>query len=102
MPLYMRVPKFGFRNIFRRRFATVNVGQLNEFFAADTEITPDSLVAARLVSLPKAGERHFGAIVGVKILGSGELDRVLVVKAHAFSESAKAKIEAAGGKAEVV
>jgi large subunit ribosomal protein L15 len=101
MPLYMRVPKFGFRNIFRRQYATINIGQLN-CFEADVEVNPDVLVESGLVSLPKAGERHFGAIVGIKILGNGELDRALVVKAHAFSEGAKAKIEAAGGKAEVV
>jgi large subunit ribosomal protein L15 len=101
MPLYMRVPKFGFRNIFRREFATVNVGQLTRF-PAEAEVDPDSLVACGLVALPKAGERHFGALVGIKVLGGGDLDRALVVKAHAFSKGAIAKIEAAGGKAEVV
>jgi len=101
MPLYMRVPKFGFNNKFRRDYAAVNVGDLVGF-PAEAEIDPDALVAAGLVKLPKQGEGHFGGLVGIKILGGGDLDRALVVKAHAFTVSAKAKIEAAGGRAEVI
>ncbi len=102
MPLYMRVPKYGFRNIFRRSYVTVNVGQLADKFAPEDEVTPETLADAGLVSLPKTGEGHFGAPAGVKILGNGELDRALTVRAHAFSETARTKIETAGGKAEVI
>jgi large subunit ribosomal protein L15 len=101
MPLYMRVPKFGFRNIFGRDYVTVNVSQLLRF-EPGTEVTPELLSERGLVSLPKVGGRHLGAPVGVKILGGGEITHALTVKAHAFSESAKAKIEAAGGKTEVI
>lgn len=101
MPLYMRVPKSGFRNIFRREFRTVNVGELVRF-EAETEVTPEALIEAGLVDMPRTGEGHFGAPVGVKVLGRGELDRALIVRAHAFSAGAKAKIEAAGGRAEVI
>lgn len=101
MPLYMRVPKFGFRNIFRRQYVIVNVGQLGRF-PAGSEIDPETLISSGLVSLPKTGEDHFGAPLGIKVLGDGDLPHALVVRAHAFSEGARAKIEAAGGKAEVV
>lgn len=101
MPLYMRVPKFGFNNKFRREYATVNVGELAGF-PVDAEIDPEALVAAGLVKLPKQGEGHFGRLVGIKILGGGDLDCALTVKAHAFTASAKTKIEAAGGRAEVI
>lgn len=102
MPLYMRVPKYGFRNIFRRVFETVNVGQLGLKFAPEDEVTPEKLVEVGLVKLPKTGEGHFSPSAGVKVLGAGELDRALTVRAHAFSETARAKIETAGGKAEVI
>lgn len=90
MPLTRRLPKRGFKNPFRVEFEVVNVGQLN-LFDPGTEVTTDLLKARRLVrtNLP------------VKILGEGELDRSLTVKAQAFSKSAIAKIEAAQGKAEV-
>lgn len=101
MPLYMRVPKYGFENIFRRAFVTVNVGRLT-VFEAGTEVTPEKMVAAGLIDLPNTGEGHFGAPAGVKVLGAGELDRALVVKAQAFSAGAKGKIETAGGRAEVI
>lgn len=88
-PLMRRLPKFGFSN---KNFATYydvfNVGQLNSF---DDEVTPEAL--------EKAGLLKHGR---VKILGSGELKKKLVVKAHKFSETAKAAIEKAGGKAEVI
>jgi len=88
-PLHMRIPKRGFRPVNRVEYAVVNVGKLNELFEANTEITPEVLVAKGLVSKNKP----------VKILGDGELTKPLVVKAHKFSKSAKEKIEAAGGKA---
>jgi large subunit ribosomal protein L15 len=92
MPLVRRLPKRGFTNIFRRELVIVNVGQL-ERFPAGSEVTPDLLLAERVVS--KLGE-------GVKVLGDGALGRKLVVKAHAFSKKAKEVIEAAGGRCEVI
>ena len=92
MPLARRVPKRGFNNIFATRYATVNVGALNALDSG-AEVTADSLKAAGLIRK---------TYDGVKILGNGKLEKSLTVKVAAFSESAKAKIEAAGGKAEVV
>lgn len=91
MPLQRRLPKRGFKNPFRVEWEVVNLGDLNQF-APETEVTIDLLKEARLVrrNLP------------VKILGDGELNRALTVKANAFSKSAKEKIEAASGRAEVV
>ena len=92
MPLQRRVPKRGFNNIFATRYAIVNLAALNKFengAVVDTE----ALKAAGLVK---------NSYDGVKILGNGALEKNLTVKAAAFSESAKSKIEAAGGKAEVV
>ena len=92
MPLQRRVPKRGFNHIFATRYAIVNLAALNKFengAVVDTE----ALKAAGLVK---------NSYDGVKILGNGALEKNLTVKAAAFSESAKSKIEAAGGKAEVV
>jgi large subunit ribosomal protein L15 len=88
MPLVRRVPKRGFTNIFRVEYAVVNVGDLAELPAG--EVTPESLAAAGLVRRGKP----------LKVLGGGELGRALQVRAHAFSGSARAKIEAAGGACE--
>jgi len=92
MPLQRRVPKLkGFTNPNRVEFAAVNVEVLSQYFAAG-EVTPESLLAHGLVRKGKP----------VKILARGELDHALIVKAHAFSQAAKAKIEAAGGTAELL
>lgn len=91
MPLHRRLPKRGFTNIFRKEFAIINVGAL-EKLAGDT-FDPKSLVAAGVV-------KKLGA--GLKVLGTGELKRKITVRAHQFSESAAAKITAAGGVAEVI
>lgn len=92
MPLQRRVPKRGFNNNFATRYATINVAALGAF-ENGAVIDADALKAAGLVKK---------TYDGVKILGNGSLDKSLTVKAAAFSESAKAKIEAAGGKAEVI
>jgi large subunit ribosomal protein L15 len=92
MPLKRRVPKRGFTNIFRVEYRTVNVDRLNEL-PAGTEVTPESLRKAGL--LPKGKGP-------VKILGNGELKVALTVRAHRYTGSATKKIEAAGGKAEVI
>ncbi len=92
MPLQRRIPKRGFNNIFAKQYATVNVGQLNAF-ENGAVVDAEALISAGLIKK---------ALDGIKVLGNGELERNLTVKAAAFSESAKAKIEAAGGKAEVM
>lgn len=91
-PYFKRFPKYGFTNKFRTEYAEVNVKDLNRF-PEGTEITPEVLVEAGLVSKIKDG---------VKILGDGKLDVELIVKAHGFTKSAAEKIEAAGGEAEVI
>lgn len=93
MPLQRRLPRRGFNNArFARQWSVVNVGDLN-VFEDGTEVTPDVLLARRLVRKLRDG---------VKILGGGTLERRLVVKAHGFSREAVAKIEAAGGQAQVL
>jgi len=92
MPLYRRLPKRGFTNPLRKEYAIVNVEALNRFHEG-TVVTPELLVAEKLVKNVKDG---------IKILGDGELKVKLTVQAHKFSRSAIEKIEAAGGKAEVV
>ena len=92
MPLTRRVPKRGFNNIFAKKYAIINVGDLNSFDNG-AFVSLDELMACGKIK--KAQD-------GLRVLGNGELTKKLTVKAVAFSESAKAKIEAAGGKIEVV
>ncbi|MBE6738000.1 MAG: 50S ribosomal protein L15 [Ruminococcaceae bacterium] len=92
MPLQRRVPKRGFNNIFAKNIVSVNVGTL-EKFDNGTVVNVEALVAAGIVK---------NSFDGVKILGNGNLTKKLTVQVSAYSESAKAKIEAAGGKAEVI
>ena len=90
MPLIRRVPKRGFTNIFKKNVETVNVGELDRF-SEGTIVTPELLVQNRLV------RKSFDAI---KVLGNGDLTKKLIVHAHGFSASAKAKVEASGGTVE--
>jgi large subunit ribosomal protein L15 len=99
-PLYRRLRKRrglskASRNvgIFRRRYAEVNVGRLAERFDAGSVVTPEALVERRLVRALRDG---------VRILGEGEITKAVTVRAHHFSASARAKIEAAGGSVEVI
>lgn len=92
MPLQRRIPKRGFTNIFKKEFALVNVKDLN-IFADGTEVTPELLQAHGLIK--KIND-------GVKILGDGELERTLTVKAHKISKQAEEKVVAKGGKVEVI
>ena len=92
MPLARRIPKRGFHNIFAKPLEFVNVSELNVFEDGAT-VTAQSLLDAGILSKCR---------YGVKILGNGELQKKLTVSANAFSQSAKEKIEAAGGKAEVL
>ena len=92
MPLYRRLPKRGFTNPFSKKYVSINLDRLN-IFENGTEITPELLLERRVISK---------VLDGVKILGNGELTKKLTVKADAFSASAKEKIEALGGNAEVI
>jgi large subunit ribosomal protein L15 len=92
MSLIRRVPKHGFTNVFRKEYSIVNLKSLGDMTVSGP-ITPQTLVDAGLVkrkSLP------------IKILGNGDLTKAIVVQAHKFSKSAEAKIQAAGGRVEVI
>ena len=91
-PLYRRIPKRGFTNINRKEYAIVNIDDLN-VFEDGAEVTPEALVEAGLVKNTKKA---------IKVLGAGELERKLTVKAAKFSATAKEAIEAAGGTIEVI
>ncbi|MBI3208372.1 MAG: 50S ribosomal protein L15 [Candidatus Solibacter usitatus] len=91
MPLHRRLPKRGFTNIFKKHFAIVNVGKLEKLEA--TSFDPGVLLELGVIHKLEDG---------LKILGSGELTKKIVVKAHLFSASAKQKIEAAGGSVELI
>ena len=92
MPLYRRIPKRGFTNIWRKEYESVNVETLNRFDNG-TEVTPELLIAEGIVKQVKDG---------IKILGNGKLEKNLTVQAQKFTKSALEKIEAAGGKAQVI
>lgn len=93
MPLQRRVPKRGFNNIFGKEIAITNVATLDKYFDDGATVTVDALVEKGIIKK---------TLDGVKILGQGEISKKLTVQVNAFSESAKSKIEAAGGKAEVI
>lgn len=92
MPLYRRLPKRGFTNIFAKEIIAINVDRLN-VFENGTEVTPELLLKTGVIN--KIGD-------GVKILGNGEIAKNLIVKANKFSKVAVEKITAAGGKVEVI
>jgi large subunit ribosomal protein L15 len=92
MPLYRRLPKRGFKNPFTKQIVSINVDRLN-IFDNGSEITPEVLLETRVISK---------VLDGVKILGNGNLEKSLIVKGCKFSKSAIEKIEAAGGKVEVM
>lgn len=91
MPLHRRLPKRGFHNLFKKEFQVINVVDLLRFEPGD--VTMETMFTSGLIRNTKAP---------VKVLGNGTIDKAYTVKAHAFSASAKEKIEAAGGKAEVI
>ena len=92
MPLHRRIPKRGFNNIFATPYTAINVAILNRF-EDGAVVNTEALLNAGIINK---------APYGVKILGNGKIEKKLTVQVAAFSESAKAKIEAAGGKAEVI
>ena len=91
-PLFMRLPKRGFTNFNKLEYAIVNLDQLNTF-EAGTVVCPKALKEAGLIKKE---------LDGVKVLGNGTLEKAITVKAHKFSKSALAALEAAGGKTEVI
>ena len=93
MPLQRRIPKRGFNNVFAKEIAIVNVSAIDEKFADGAVVDVAALKSAGLVK---------DELDGVKVLGNGEVTKKLTIKANAFSAGAKAKIEAAGGKAEIL
>jgi len=92
LPLVRRIPKRGFHNPFSTSYATVKISDLERFMDGDL-VDADAILAAGIVKK---------SLDGIKVLGNGELTKKLTVRLSAFSESAKTKIEQAGGKAEVV
>lgn len=93
LPLYRRLPKRGFSNaMFKKVYAVINVSDLNRF-EDGTEVTPELLFEMGIIK---------NQLSGIKVLGNGEVSKKLTVRAHKFSSIAKQKIEAAGGKAEVM
>ena len=93
MPLQRRIPKRGFNNIFATEFAIANIATLDKYFEDGATVTVEDLLEKGIIKK---------TLDGVKILGRGEITKKLTVQANAFSETAKSKIEAAGGKAEVI
>jgi large subunit ribosomal protein L15 len=94
MPLHRRLPKRGFTNTDKRKWAEVNLTDLEKVFEADAKVTPEALVERGLIRKSLQGS--------VVILGQGEIKKSLTVSAHRFSAAAKQKIEAAGGKVETL
>ena len=101
MPLYRRIPKRGFKNRNTKIIETVNLSQLEQF-EDGAVVNVDALIEAGVVNTTKIRSGYQRAYDGVKVLGNGELTKKLTVQANAFSASAKEKIEAVGGKAEVI
>ncbi len=91
MPLHRRLPKRGFKNIFREEYAVINLGKLSKL--QGDSFDPDRLIELGIV-------KKIGA--GLKVLGTGELDRKVTIRAHKFSQTALDKIQKAGGIAEVI
>lgn len=92
MPLQRRVPKRGFTNIFRKEYSVVNLSDLEQF-VKDSTVDVPALIKAGLVKKVEAG---------VKLLADGDIKKPLTIKVHKFSQAAKEKVEAAGGRIEVV
>jgi large subunit ribosomal protein L15 len=92
LPLFQSLPKRGFKNINRKDYAIVNLEDLNAFAVSDV-VTPETLLGRNVIKKQ---------LSGVKVLGNGQLDKALTVKAHKFSKSAEEAIKKAGGTVEVI
>jgi large subunit ribosomal protein L15 len=97
MPLQRRLPKRGFTNIFKKDWIEVKIADLQKQFKASDQITPELLAERGLIKKGHLRRSH-----GVVVLGGGELKKALKVTAHRFTRGAREKIEAAGGKAELI
>ncbi len=93
MPLYRRIPKRGFKNVNRKHIVSINISTLEHYYEDGDTVVSEDLIERGIIK---------DTYDGLKILGNGEISKKLTVKANAFSETAKTKIEAAGGKAEVI
>jgi len=93
MPLHRRLPKRGFTNIFRKEYSVVNLDQIDSRFEKDAVVAPETLVGSRLVRRRRDP---------IKILGRGEITKPVQVRVHRVSDSARKKIEAAGGRIELL
>ena len=93
MPLYRRLPKRGFQNYNHKEIVTLNVSDLEKYYEDGATVVSEDLIERGIIK---------DTLDGLKILGNGEITKKLTVKANAFSATAKEKIEAAGGKAEVI
>ena len=93
MPLYRRIPKRGFKNINRKNIIAINISVLDHYYEDGDTVVSEDLIERGIIK---------DTYDGLKILGNGEITKKLTVKANAFSATAKEKIEAAGGKAEVI
>ncbi|MCR5651138.1 MAG: 50S ribosomal protein L15 [Lachnospiraceae bacterium] len=93
MPLYRRLPKRGFQNYNHKEIVTLNVSDLEKYYEDGATVVSEDLIERGIIK---------DTLDGLKILGNGEIKKKLTVKANAFSAAAKEKIEAAGGKAEVI
>jgi large subunit ribosomal protein L15 len=92
MPLQRRLPKRGFTNIFKKHYALINIRDL-EGFSPDSDLDAEALISAGLVK---------GARDGIKLLGHGEISHPVMIRVNKVSKSAKEKIEAAGGRVEII
>jgi large subunit ribosomal protein L15 len=97
MPLQRRLPKRGFTNVFKKEWVEVNLATLERHFDADTEVTPEVIIAAGLCS-----RRAVISGAGIVVLGKGELTKSLKVSAHRISKTAREKIEKAGGSVAIL
>jgi large subunit ribosomal protein L15 len=97
MPLQRRLPKRGFTNIFKKEWIEVKISDLGKRFEATDEITPDLMAERGMIK-----KSHLARFEGVVVLGGGNLTKALNVSAHRFSQGAREKIEAAGGKATLI
>lgn len=97
MPLQRRLPKRGFTNIFKKEWIEVKLSDLNKKFEATDEITPDLMAERGMIK-----KSHLARFDGVVVLGGGNVTKALNISAHRFSQSAREKIEAAGGKVTLI
>ena len=97
MPLQRRLPKRGFTNIFKKEWIEIKLSDLNRRFESGDEITPDLMAERGMIK-----KSHLTRMEGVVVLGGGNITKALNISAHRFSQGAREKIEAAGGKVTLI